>query len=62
MSFRDMTFCRGDGCANFATYPRALTDEVKASARKWWGSDDAPIMQFTEPAKLECWKGEEEPE
>lgn len=44
--YRDMTFCRfyeechfGQGC------PRALTDEVKASAIKWWGRNYAPIMK-----------------
>ena len=33
---------------------RALTDQVKADAKKWWGSDKAPICQFTD--KPECFK------
>jgi hypothetical protein len=37
--FKDMTFCRDPKC----TCDRKLTNEVRKAAKKWWGSDDAPI-------------------
>jgi len=55
MTYRDMTFCRGDGCQNFSTCFRALTPEVEQKAKEWWGSDDAPISQFMLPKQLECY-------
>lgn len=39
--FRDMTFCIHPDCT--CDPERQLTDEVREAARKWWGSDDAPI-------------------
>ena len=58
LCFQDKTFCRGDGCAKFSTCHRALTDKVKADAAKWWGGDDAPIAQFTNPKELKCYARE----
>jgi hypothetical protein len=50
ISYMDRTFCpywgnceAGKGC------PRALTEEVKKDAVKWWGSDDAPICVYGSP-------------
>ena len=62
ISYRDMTFCTGGNprCAAFDGCPRALTDDVKAGARRWWPGDDAPISQFTEPERLECYKLKED--
>lgn len=42
--YRDMTFCKafGDRCGN-ALCHRALTDEVRADAARWWGNEEAPI-------------------
>jgi hypothetical protein len=56
MSYRDMTFCRGEGCAKFKGCPRALTKEVQEAAKKWWGDDDAPISIFAEPKELHCYQ------
>jgi hypothetical protein len=54
--FQDRTFCAGNGCARFEGCPRALTEDVKVKAVKWWGSNEAPISQFSEPEKLECFQ------
>jgi hypothetical protein len=56
MSFRDMTFCPGDGCAKFDTCPRALTTAVQDAAKRWWGGDGAPISRFTDPRALTCYE------
>lgn len=51
MTYRDMTFCSGDGCARFNDCPRALTQKVKDGAkRSGW-----PISRFAEPKANECW-------
>lgn len=39
--FRDKTFCTAD-CAN-KLCPDKLTDKVTQDAKKWWGSESAPI-------------------
>ena len=39
--YKDMTFCNAS-CNNARCY-RKLTTEVKEAAKKWWGSDGAPI-------------------
>ncbi len=65
MTYRDMTFCSGDGCAKFEGCPRALTEEVKAAADRWWKRPEimaqfsVPISQFTDPRELDCWEGGE---
>lgn len=52
--FRDMTFCEyWQDCAKASACARPLTPEVRAAARKWWGSlnsitDGAPISVFVE--------------
>lgn len=53
--YRDVTFCRGDGCAVFSTCPRALTKEVIDSAKRWWNGNNPPIAQFSNPKELECY-------
>lgn len=58
MCYRDMTFCTGDGCKKFDNCPRALTDQVRADAVKWWKSDDAPIAFFESPKELPCYEPE----
>ena len=53
--YRDMTFCPYyEGCKNAHDCNRALTPEVREAARKWWGSDEAPIAVFTD--KPNCWE------
>lgn len=52
MCYRDMTFCRGDGCAKFATCPRALTPEIEAAAK----ARSLEIAQFEYPKKLGCYE------
>ena len=51
--FRDMTFCPFyEDCAKAKDCNRPLTEEVERQAFEWWGSDDAPIAQWTE--KPDC--------
>lgn len=59
IGFQDRTFCSGDGCAKFNSCPRALTDEVRAAAERWWGGPGAPISEFAEPRGLSCWTNHE---
>ena len=56
IGYRDMTFCRGDGCIAFDRCPRAITEKVKAAASRWWGGDDFPIVQFSDPKSLPCYE------
>ena len=52
MEFRDMTFCSFfTDCVHGEVCNRALTEQVKADAIKWWGNDNAPICMFSEPPK-----------
>lgn len=41
MHFRDMTFC-GSDCTR-STCRRHFGPDDRAAARKWWGSDNAPV-------------------
>lgn len=50
--YRDMTFCRGDGCTKFSTCHRALTHEVKIKA----ASLGLMISQFANPQELNCYE------
>lgn len=44
MHYRDRSYCSAFGVTcSTAECNRAVTPTVLASARKWWGSDDAPI-------------------
>ncbi len=55
MTYRDMTFCKGDGCIHFDGCKRALTTAVSEAAdraNRW-------ISQFENPRELECWEGED---
>jgi hypothetical protein len=52
MTYRDMTFCAGDGCAKFVGCNRALTQEVREKAKAW----GLPVAQFTEPKKMPCYE------
>lgn len=53
--YKDMTFCSFyKDCKEGLTCGRALTEEVRKEAKKWFGSDDAPICQFVH--KPDCWK------
>ena len=55
--YQDTTFCSGDGCTEFKTCPRALTQKVLKEATRWWGGPDAPIARFENPRELVCYKG-----
>ena len=47
--FRDMTFCPfHEECTDGTECPRALTEQVESLAVEWWGSNSAPIAQFSE--------------
>jgi hypothetical protein len=54
LSYRDRTFCTGNGCARFSSCPRALTPEVREGAR----AAGLPVSQFSEPRGLDCWEPE----
>lgn len=41
LCYLDRTFCNNPNCTCDSS--RKLTDEVREAAKKWWGSDDAPI-------------------
>lgn len=56
ITYRDRTFCTGEGCKHFSDCPRALTDRVKEDAERWWKKPGAPIATFTEPKELECYE------
>ena len=48
--YRDRTYCPFSGnCEQGRTCDRALTDQVRADAQAWWGSEDAPISIFADP-------------
>lgn len=49
--YRDMTFCPFHAdCSGADTCGRALTEEVRAKAKAWWGGmeDGPPICVFTD--------------
>lgn len=55
--YRDMTFCPyHENCLDSKDCHRALTDEVKEKAKKWWGSSkgEPPICVFAE--EPECFR------
>ena len=43
MTYMDKTFCLAKTCRKFNECPHALTPEVQAKAKKWWGDPEAPI-------------------
>lgn len=53
MCYRDRTFCPFfSSCSDAAICNRALTDEVKAEAKKWWGPEgEAPICIYLDKPK-----------
>jgi hypothetical protein len=53
IGYKDRCWCTERGCISFGKdCDRALTNEVKLQAEKWWGSPGAPINVFAE--KPEC--------
>ena len=55
--FRDSTFCKFyKDCKDGKECRRALTEEIKEAADRWWGKGggQAPICSFSE--KPECHK------
>ncbi|GAG05049.1 unnamed protein product [marine sediment metagenome] len=53
MCYKDRTFCPFTECTDSDKCRVALTQQVKADAARWWGSDDAPIATYLE--KPECY-------
>lgn len=51
MTYRDMTFCPGDGCAQYSKCFRAFTPRVKEGAMK----AGLMLSLFTEPKTLDCY-------
>jgi hypothetical protein len=52
MTYKDMTFCSGDGCVKFNKCFRALTPDVETRAAKI----GLPISQFSNPKEVECYE------
>ena len=52
ISYRDMTFCAGDGCAQFEGCGRALTQDVRERAKAY----GVPVAQFSNPKELHCYE------
>ena len=51
--YKDKTFCPFyETCDKQNDCSRPLTQQVKAAAVKWWGSDAAPVAVFTD--KPQC--------
>lgn len=55
LCYADRTFCNATECERFTHCPRALTDEVKRAAVRWWGNDDPPVALFSNPKELDCY-------
>ncbi len=56
MGYKDMTFCRYKDCKKFNVCYRALNEKVLSDAKKWWGKEGAPIIEYAE--KPECYNGD----
>jgi hypothetical protein len=55
MCYKDRTFCTyWKECKSGEKCPSALTDDVRSGAKKWWGSDDAPIAMYID--KPQCFE------
>lgn len=55
--YKDMTFCpHHESCEDGEDCERALTDQVKKDAEKWWGRPGAPIAQ-ADFREASCYKG-----
>lgn len=55
LCYADRTFCNATECERFTHCPRALTDEVKQAAIRWWGNDDPPVALYANPRDLQCY-------
>lgn len=57
--YMDMTFCPfWKECAKGEQCERAITDEVRKAAKKWWHGDDYPMALYSQaPA---CYAEKEE--
>ena len=51
MTYKDMTFCEGDGCKQFRRCFRALTPKVEDDAERI----GLPITLFANPKELDCY-------
>ena len=57
--YHDKTWCSfHNECTHGKECSSALTNKVKEDAVKWWGSSDAPVMEFS--SKPECFKLKED--
>ena len=54
--YQDRTFCTASQCSNFKACNRALTQEVRDRAARWWGGVNPPIARFSDPEALPCYK------
>jgi len=57
MCYMDVTFCDESTCSHWCECHKALTDEVRDKADKWWGKPGVPISVFA--GKPECYRKEE---
>lgn len=59
LCYRDRTYCNFScNCKHESTCNRALTADVLAAAKKWWGSNDAPICMYVDKPK--CFEEKED--
>ena len=61
LCYRDRTYCEASDCAKWDDCDRALTDEVRAAAGRWWerwnpGKNSPLIYVFLE--KPDCYEEE----
>lgn len=55
MTYKDKTFCSGDGCKHFNECDRALTPEVLKGSQE----SGLPLSRFSYPTELDCYEGDE---
>ena len=61
IGYMDKTWCTQGTCKLFGNgCDRALTDEVKVRANKWWGKEGAPIATFYPDEKPDCYEKKED--
>lgn len=49
IAYKDKTWCTEKTCISFGNgCSRALTEEVKKDAEKWWGKPGAPVYTLSE--------------
>jgi hypothetical protein len=58
IGYNDKTYCTDSKCAKWKDCPRALTEDVKKDAEKWWGNPNYPITMFA--GRIDCYEEPQE--